>query len=533
MLTLRPYQKDAIDALEKHLREKTTNPCVVVATAGGKSFIMAEAIRRWKEACPPFRAIVLAHRKELVEQNAKELLGICPRADVGIYAAGLKSHDASHTITFASIDSVYNKAGLFEPFDVVVVDEAHRIPASGEGKYRTFIKDCGKFNPDLRVIGFTATPYRLAGGPICHKDYMLNEVCYETKIDELIADGFLCPLRSKVSQDAPDLSKVRKVAGDYQQKSLGAAVRNAALVARAVEDALGLLSQASRRCCVWFCVDVEHCEAVLRELRYHGESAAAVTGETDNATRDGLVEDFRAGKFRHLLNVNVFTEGFNVKQVDAVIMLRPTLSRALYQQMVGRGMRLHPDKTDCLVLDYGHNIETHGPIDAPYDGKVRVEICGNCREVFARGVRRCPKCGWEIPKRVIEEREKAEREKKMHEERAAQLAILGSAPHEYPVSAASASRHEKNGVASLCVTYRCGMQTFREWICLDHQGYAREKAVAWWNARFPDRPVPSVDEALQDLFIGHDVASATESITVKKVGKYNEIISHKLKGKNK
>ena len=528
MLTLRPYQKDAIDALNAHLSSKSDNPCVVVATAGGKSLIMAEAIRRWKEAYPPFRACVLAHRKELVDQNSKELRGIYPQGDIGVYAAGLGEHDTGHAITYASIDSVYNKAGEFLPFDAIIVDEAHRIPLRGEGKYRRFIQDCKAFNQNLRVIGFTATPYRLSGGPICHKDYILNEVCYETRIDELIRDGYLCPLRSKVSTEAPDLSSVKKSCGDYQQKSLGSAVRNIGLVRRAVSNAVANLNAERRDCCVWFCVDVDHCEAVLAELRCLGESAMAVTGETDNDTRDRIVEEFRNGKFRHLLNVNVFTEGFNVKQVDAVILLRPTLSKALYVQMVGRGMRLHPSKTDCLILDYAHCIETHGPIDAPYEDNVRVEICQSCREVFARGIRKCPKCGWEIPKQVIEERERKEREKKMHEERAAQLAILGSLPQYYPVSSATVNLHTKDGRNSLCVTYRCGIQTFREWVCFDHEGYAGNKARTWWLARFPGSKVPSVNEALSDMLLGYEITRVTEGITVRRNGKYNEIISHNL-----
>lgn len=196
-------------------------------------------------------------------------------------------------------------------------------------------------------------------------------------------------------------------------------------------------------------------------------------------------------------------------------------------------MRLHPDKSDCLVLDYAHCIETHGPIDARDEDKVAVEVCGGCREVFARGLRVCPRCGWEIPKRVIEERERVEAERRMHEVHAAQLAILGSLPAEYPVSDVTVSRHVKNGVASLCVAYRCGIQLFREWVCLDHEGYAREKAEMWWKARFgDDSHVPSVDEALEDMFLGYEIKKRTESVTVKKVGKYNEIIRYKLKEKD-
>ena len=530
MLKLRPYQGEAIERLNAHLAGKPSNPCVVIPTGGGKSFIMAEAIRRWKEAYEPFRCIVLAHRKELVDQNSKEFIGLVGDGEVGVYSSGLGSRETGKPVTFAAIDSVYNKAGHFRPFDAIVVDEAHRIPIRGEGKYRTFIEECRHFNPNIRVIGFTATPFRLGAGPVCHKDYILNEIAYEANVGDLIRDGYLCPLRSKVSDSAPDLSDVRKTGGDYNGKQLADAVLRGDLVGRAVADALSHLNAEGRRSCVWFCVDVAHCQAVLSALQFHHESAVAVTGSTSNSDRDAAVEAFRAGRFRHILNVNVFTEGFNVKQVDAIVLLRPTLSRGLYIQMVGRGLRLHPDKPDCIVLDYAHCIETHGPIDAPYEGRVAVEVCDECREVFARGIRKCPKCGWEIPRQVIEERERAEAERRMHEVRAAQLAILGSAPTEYPVSSVMVSRHEKAGVASLCVTYRCGIQTFREWICLDHAGYAREKAEKWWRMRFGfDKSVPSVDEALQDMFLGTWIARATESITVRKSGKYNEIVSHKLR----
>lgn len=533
MLTLRPYQEEAIVAVNSHLSSKDSNPCIVLPTGAGKSLVMAEMIRRWIAGYPSFRCVVLAHRKELVDQNSKEFLGILEpheRTMCGVYSAGLGEKDSDAQITFAAIDSIYNKCGCFLPFDAIIVDEAQRIPVRGEGKYRVFIGGCKRLNPNVRVIGLTATPYRLGSGPICHKDYILNEICYEANVGDLIAQGYLCSLRSKVSERAPDLSGVKKSCGDYQQKALGAVVRNEALVEGAVTDALAHLDAENRTSCVWFCVDVDHCTQVLNALSFRGERAVAVTGETSSHERDAAVEAFRNRQYRHILNVNVFTEGFNVKQVDAVILLRPTLSKGLYYQMVGRGLRLHPDKADCLVLDYAHCIETHGPIDALDTGSVRVEVCQKCREVFARGVRICPKCGWEIPKQVIEERERVEAERRMHEERAAQLAILGSTPTEYKVDSVAVTRHSKNGVDSLCVSYRCGVSMYREWICLNHAGFAREKAERWWRARFGEKAVvPSVDEALADMFLGYSISQVTESITVVKRGKYNEILYYKLK----
>ena len=543
MLTLRPYQEEAISALDMFLRTSDANPCVVLPTGSGKSLVMADAVRRWKADYPPFRAVVLAHRKELVEQNAKEFAGLfgggvgqlgALGADVGIFSAGLGRKDWDCSVTFAAIDSIYRRAGEFKGFDAIIVDEAHRIPIRGEGKYREFIKTAKLVNPNVRVVGFTATPFRLGSGPICHKDHILNEICYEANVGDLIRQGYLCKLRSKVSREEPDLDGVKKSGGDYQQKSLGEAMRSGDLVARAVSDALKHLNAEGRKCVVWFCVDVRHVNDVSRTLQMMGEPNAVVTGMTATGDRDRMVEEFRAGRYRHILNVNVFTEGFNVKQVDGIVLLRPTLSKGLYAQMVGRGLRLHPDKEDCLILDYARCIETHGPIDCLEAGRVRVEVCQKCREVFSRGVRVCPHCGWEIPKQVIEEREAAERERQMHEARAAELAILGTEPETLEVDDVAVTRHVKEGSPdSLCVMYRCGIRTFREWICLDHPGYAGAKAQRWWHRRFGgDGRHVSVEEALNDMFVSYAVKSVTQAITVVRKGKYFEIIGHSIRRGN-
>lgn len=348
MLTLRPYQREAIDALNTFLRSSASNPCVVLPTGSGKSLVMASAIDGWKRQYPPFRCVVLAHRKELVDQNHAEFCGVIGAAlmSVGIYSAGLGRRDEDADVLFAGIDSIWRRGGEFK-FDCVIVDEAHRIPIRGEGKYREFISAAKLANPNLRVVGFTATPFRLGSGPICHRDHILNEICYEANVGDLIRQGYLCMLRSKCGTEEPDLAGVRKSGGDYQQSALGEAMRSGDLVARAVTDALKHLNaEGGRKCVVWFCVDLKHVETVANMLRALGERAAVVTGNTPAAERDRLVEDFREGRYRHMCNVNVFTEGFNVRQVDGIVLLRPTLSKGMYAQMVGRGLRKHPGKAD-------------------------------------------------------------------------------------------------------------------------------------------------------------------------------------------
>lgn len=532
MLTLRPYQSDAIAAVEKYISTHADNPCVVLPTGAGKSLVIAEMLRRWRSGCQKFRAIVLAHRKELVEQNLKEFLGCAPGEDAGVYSAGLGLHQMDHAITFAGIDSVSKRAGDFPPFDVVVVDEAHRIPPNGEGRYREFIRIAKICNPRLRVIGFTATPYRLGCGPICHPDHILNEICYEANVADLIRDGYLCMLRSKVSSDsAPDISDVKRNGrGDYVLTALSTAVDK--VVESAVASALNHIASENRRAIVWFCVDVKHCrevEACLISAGIH--DVAVVTAETTADDRSLSAERFRRREIRHLINCNVFTEGFNVKFVDCVVLLRPTMSKGLYAQMVGRGLRVHPDKSDCLVLDYARCIETHGPIDCLDSGDVKLEVCQQCEEVFSRAVRKCPKCGWEIPKVEVERREAEERQRNMNSTVASQAEILQTIPHILPVDDVIVSIHSKpDRPDSLCVTYITGISAYKEWICLDHDGFAGMHARKWWARRFG--PVSAakanVKEAASDLFLQSELKRITKSITVVREGKYDRIVGYEL-----
>ena len=529
----RPYQEEGQEALDEHLRTKKSNPCVVIPTGGGKSLMMAWAIQKWKRDCSGFRCCILAHRKELVQQNAAELHGLWPGGDIGVYAAGLNKRDMDNSIIYASIDSIFRRWGEFPAFDCLIIDEAHRIPPKGEGKYRSFIEGCKTVNKDLRVVGFTATPFRMGCGPICHRDHILHEVCYEADIANLIHDGYLCRLRSKVGQASPEMEAVRRNSGgDYITKSLAEATDTPRLVQEAVRSVMGIVRSENRNSIVFFCVDVEHCHHVSQELRKHGLEAPSVTGKTPHQRRDQIADDFKNGRYRAICNVNVYTEGFNAKRVDCIVLLRPTLSPGLFAQMVGRGLRVHPSKTDCLVLDYAHCIDTHGPIDCLDGGEVTIIECGQCGDVFSRAIRVCPHCGWEIPKQVIERAEAEERQKKMHEKEASDRAILGSEPEELKVSDVMVHRHRKPGRPdSLRVQYRCGASTVREWICLDHGGYAERKARSWWAVRFGSKASKeiTVDAALENLLLTQYLNDITETVTVIRKGKHSEIIDHTLR----
>lgn len=525
----RPYQDKALEALHNHVCTRADNPAIVLPTGAGKSPVMAWALQKWKQDAPHFRAIALAHVKELVEQNADKMRTIWPAAPVGIYAAGLKMRQMSHDITFASIDSVYKRGPDFDPFDVIIVDEAHRIPLRGDGKYRRFINDCKLQNPRLRVIGFTATPYRMSTGPICHKDHVLNHIAYEANVKDLIDAGYLCPLRSKAGEAKPDLANVHKRGGEYIPKELAAAVDKADLVKAAVAEAVKM--HADRKAVIYFCVDVEHCNHVSQELARHGIEAPAITGKTKRETRDRVAARFIAGDLRAICNVNVYTEGFDATRTDCVVLLRPSLSRGLVSQMIGRGLRTDPRKSDCLILDFAGCIEEHGPIDLPDDSETKMHTCPKCQEIFSRATRACPGCDYVIPPMVIERAEaEEEAERRMHGTRATSRSVLSDGPERLKVQKVFTHRHIKAGKPdSLRISYQTGITVTNEWVCLDHDGYARRKAAKWWRERF-DQDAPTVDEALDDLFLNDKLTSLTQAIKVKPGNsrKHREIVGYEL-----
>ena len=369
-MRLRGYQQAAVDAVYDHLRSRNDNPVAVLPTGAGKSLVLAkiasDAVSRWGG-----RVLILAHVKELLEQNADKVRKLCPDIEVGLYSAGLKKRDTNTPILVAGIQSIYKRACDLDPFDLIVVDEAHLISKKGDGMYRQFLADCKVINPHVRVIGLTATPFRLDSGMICSPDHFLNHVCYEIGIKELIRDGYLCPLVSKAGVNRADFSGVHVRAGEFVSDEVDRLAGDEALVSAACGEIVELATD--RRAVLIFATSVAHGRQVVETLRHnHGVECGFVTGQTPANERDEILARFRGDAadslfgqepLRFLCNVNVLTTGFDAPRVDCVVMLRPTMSPGLLYQCVGRGFRLHPEKQNCLVLDFGGNIERHGPID--------------------------------------------------------------------------------------------------------------------------------------------------------------------------
>jgi DNA repair protein RadD len=517
-MQLRPYQIDAVQAVYDHLRTRDDNPCVVIPTAGGKTNTMAticrDAVTMWGG-----RVLVLAHVKELLEQTADKLTKVCPEVPFGIYSAGLKRRDTEHAVIVAGIQSVFRRACELDRFDLVIVDESHLISFDGEGMYQQFLADATLVNPQLRVIGFTATPFRLKDGPICTPDGILNTICFEVGIKELIRDGYLCPLITKAGINKADFGGLHVRGGEFVADEVESLMDDDRLVEAACGETV--VHSRDRRAVLIFASGIKHGEHIVRVLTAkHSLECGFVTGDTPAAERDAILGRFRRGELKYLCNVNVLTTGFDAPHIDCVALVRPTMSPGLYYQMVGRGFRLHPDKQDCLVLDFGGNVLRHGPVDdlrikpaGGSGGEAPAKECPECQSLIAAGYAHCPHCGYAFPP--------PDRQK--HDAKASGAGILSGqvAITRYAVSDVRYYSHQKRGAdadapRSLRVDYRVGWHDYKsEWICFEHDGYARQKAVAWWKRRSSD-PVPSTTAEALARIEGGALAN-TLAITVRSV----------------
>lgn len=330
-MTLRPYQREAVERVYAFLRARNENPCVVIPTAGGKTPVMAaicrDAVQLWNG-----RVLILAHVKELLEQAAEKLRAVAPDLLFGVYSAGLKRRDLGYSVTVAGIQSVYQKAGDLGAFDLVVVDEAHLIPPDGEGMYRTLLTDMREINPLVRVIGLTATPFRMKSGLICAPDNILNEVCYEIGVRELIVQGYLCPLRTKAGSQKPDCEQLHVRGGEYIAGEVEDLMDDDNLVLSACREIVAYTKD--RKSVLIFASGVRHGQHIAEVLeKRHGVECGFVCGETLPFERDDTLRRFRSGDLKHLCNVNILTTGFDAPNIDCVALLRPTLSPGLFYQM--------------------------------------------------------------------------------------------------------------------------------------------------------------------------------------------------------
>lgn len=523
MIELREYQEAAVVSIFDYFTARDGNPLVVLPTGAGKSLVLGEFLRRACVLYPETRALVLSHVKELLVQDAAAILRLWPDAPLSLYSAGLNKKDLSGQIVVAGIQSIHRIAYDVQQCDLVLIDEAHLVTSKDTGMYRRFLRDLSVINPHLKIVGLTATAFRTDSGLLHRgKDRLFTDICHEVELSYLIDEGYLSPLRCKRTDTTMSVEGVHVRGGDYVQSELAAAVDidelNRAIVGELVEKAAG------RGSWLLFCVNVEHANHIASLVREAGVSCETVFGDTPAAERARILGEFKRGEIRCIANVGVLTTGFDAPGVDLIGFLRPTKSKGLYVQMSGRGTRLAEGKSDCLVLDFAGVVAEHGPVDMVKGGvkgdksdedepkKAPTKECEQCHELCAAGCRECPACGHPFPPPKLRLAKTA-----------IQSAILARELKDewLDVTGVTYRAHHKFGSpTSLRVEYRCGMVHYPEWVCLEHFGFPRQKAVSWWNKRAPGSPVPdTVDEAL-DLV---DELPVPKAIIVRPEGKYFDI----------
>ena len=499
--------------------------------------IVSDAVQKWFG-----RVLILAHVKELLEQNADKIRVLCPELDVGVYSAGLNSRDTDHAVIVAGIQSVYNKACELGPFDLIVIDEAHLLNSDAEDSmYKSFLNDMKVINPHVRLIGLTATPFRMKGGLICKPENLLNHICYEAGLKEMIEQGYLSPLVSRAGRAEACFDKLHIRGGEFISSEVEDLMDNSQLVDAACREIVSLTQD--RNSVLIFTSSVEHCQHVAEKIAaYSGKECGVVTGSTLPGLRAEIIARFKGEEvpadffsnkkpLKYLANVNVLTTGFDATNTDCIVLLRPTNSAGLLVQMVGRGTRLHPGKQDCLILDYGGNIMRHGPVDMIQvkesgNGEAPAKKCPECLALIHAAYMACPECGYKFP---LPEKSNLN----AHAESAGVLS--GQVDYfDYDVHGVEYNVHFKRGAPddapkTMRIEYCTGFNQYKsEWVCPEHIGYARRKFEAWWKKR---SKVPPPNSAVEAVRLADDGALVKPSkIIVKSVAgeKFDRIVDYEL-----
>lgn len=394
---LRPYQQDASDAIIAHCR-KSLEPCLVeAATGAGKSHIIADVAHKLV-AKSGKKVLCLAPSKELVVQNYKKYIAIGEKASFFSASVGIKS--TAHDVVFGTPQTVVNALGKFRGlFCAVIIDEAHGVTNT----VRKIVHEMRNYNQHLRVIGLTATPYRMMSGyiyahhfqhgamdeDIAHKPYFAHLV-YSISAGELIDQGFLTrPIvgHSNAHYDTTGL-ELNKL-GQYTAESVDRAfVGRGRLTSEIVADVIAM--SADRRGVLLFAATIAHAGEILESLP--ADISAIVTGNTSQKERASILARFLHGELKYLVNVAVLTTGFDAPHVDVIAVLRATESPGLFQQIIGRGARLCEGKNDFLVLDFAGNIERHFPRGDIFSPEVSARSGNKSIETITA---ECPECGHE------------------------------------------------------------------------------------------------------------------------------------------
>lgn len=515
------YQDEAEYSIFDYFeRGNVGNPVVAMPTGTGKSVVIANFIRRIFQLWPNQRVMMLTHVKELIEQNAEKLMSIWPTAPLGVYSAGLNSRDMIMPIVFGGVQSVApaierslnindGRPAHMQHFghrDLLLIDECHLLSDKEGSLYQYIIAELRKINPYLKVIGFTATPYRMKMGLITDNG-IFTDICYDItgveSFNRLIAEGFLSPLIAKKTVAEINVSGVGMTGGEFNQKQLEKVVDEDDIVF----DICREIGEAAydRRCWLIFATGINNTEHFANVLQSMGHEVLAVHSKLSDKINTERLRAYKAGEVRGIVSGQKLTTGFDNPMIDYIGDANPTLSPGKHVQKLGRGTRPSPatGKLNCLYGDFAGNVRRLGPINDPRipnkpgkgGGDAPVRICENCGVYNHAAARYCINCGCEFTF-----------ETKLFATAGALEPLRSDAPvvEYYDVKKVVYNLHEKrdaNGVLTkppmIKVSYFCGFQMFNEFVMLEHPGMASKRSRDWWRQRHREEPPVTTYEALR------------------------------------
>jgi DNA repair protein RadD len=504
----RAYQQEIEDAIFNFLFTEKGNPVAASPGGTGKSYVMAKIIKRFVTEWPGTRVIQLAQDSKLLDQNCNELLHLWPTAPCGIYSAGLDQRDTRSPIIFGGIQSCAKRAAEFGFLDIAIVDECDQVSPKEETLYQMFFNEMKRINPKARIIGLTATPYRLGTGCLTNLDLWDKVVIDLTKTERFnwfVEEAFLKPLVTKKPSMEMDITKIAMKGNDFDEKSMQEVADTDDLNKAVVEECVRYGSD--RRHWLVFASGVKHGHKLAKLFNARGVPTVMLSGEDSVAAREEGEAKFRAGEYRCLVNVGLYGRGWNFVDLDLIAWVRATQSCALWVQGCVRGTRISEHSENCLVLDFAGNIRRLGPVNDPVvpaprrkgdgeKGEAPVKECPECHSYLHTRTMICPDCGYVFPppKTIKETADTAEilaKSKNVSTEPILDDFRIRSVTYKVALS-------KKNNIY-FKVTYGVGTTKFQECLFFDAtNGLAIRRNKNWWLHRGGNLPIPtSAEEAAE------------------------------------
>lgn len=409
-INLREYQNRVVNHLWHWFKSNPTgNPLLKVPTAGGKTFILSKIILDALsfKSQRKIRVLVLTQRTILVKQNSEKFTNLAPGIDTGILSAKLKRKDRDNQVLFAGIQSIYNRQDV-GAFDLVIVDECHEIPTSGDGMYKKFFQYLSTLNPKVRIVGLTATDYRLSSGKLTEgKNRLFEKVASEVSQSELLKLGYMVPLRYAPTSFTVSMRDVNTKGGkDYNKNEAAIEMMKDQRTFLAINESVAISRKRNLQHWKIFCANVSHCNEVKGYLEKLNIKSEVITGDVSQKNRDETLKRFRDGEIMALLSCETLLTGFDETMIEVIINLKPTTSKGRWVQLCGRGVRPHTysngrKKRECLLLDYTENTRHLGRVDLKEwnldSANVKldmpkVNVCKNCKHIINPYAQNCEIC---------------------------------------------------------------------------------------------------------------------------------------------